>query len=57
MSCEVLILRRAQREFADLPRADYASVRDVVAALADDPRPPGCKKLVGRDGRRIRSGD
>lgn len=57
MSYEVLILRRAQKELADLPKADYARVRDAVAALADDPRPPGCKKLVGRDGWRIRSGD
>lgn len=57
MSYEVLILRRAQKELAGLPKADYARVRDAVAALADDPRPPGCKKLVGRDGWRIRSGD
>lgn len=57
MSHEVLILRRAQKELADLPKADYGRVRDAVAALADDPRPVGCKKLVGREGWRIRSGD
>ena len=57
MSYEVLILRRAQKELADLPKSDYGRVRDAVAALADDPRPAGCKKLVGRDGLRIRSGD
>ena len=57
MSYEALILRRAWRELADLPRADYARVRDAVAALADDLRPTGCKKLVGRDGWRISSGD
>ena len=57
MSYEVLILRRAQKELADLPKVDYARVRDTVAVLADAPRPPGCKKLVGRDGWRIRSGD
>ena len=57
MSHEVLILRRAQKELADLPRADYERVRDAVAALAENPRPPGCKKLVGREGWRIRSGD
>jgi mRNA interferase RelE/StbE len=50
MSYEVLILRRAQKELADLPKADYARVRDAVAALADGPRPAGCKKLVGREG-------
>jgi mRNA interferase RelE/StbE len=57
MSYAVLILRRAQKELAGLPKADYERVRDAVAALAEDPRPAGCKKLVGREGWRIRSGD
>ena len=57
MSYAVLILRRAQKELAGLPKADYERVRDVVAALAESPRPAGCKKLVGREGWRIRSGD
>lgn len=57
MSYEVLILRRAQKELADLSKADYERVRDAVAGLANDPRPTGCKKLVGREGWRIRSGD
>ncbi len=57
MSYEVLILRRAQKELADLPKADYERVRDAVVALTENPRPAGCKKLVGREGWRIRSGD
>ena len=57
MSYEVLILRRAQKELAELSRADYERVRDAVAALAENPRPAGCKKLVGREGWRIRAGD
>jgi mRNA interferase RelE/StbE len=57
MSYEVLILRRAQKELANLPKGDYERVRDVAAALAGNPRPAGCKKLVGREGWRIRSGD
>jgi mRNA interferase RelE/StbE len=57
MNYGVLILRRAQKELADLPKADYVRVRDAVAALANNPRPAGCKKLVGREGWRIRSGD
>jgi mRNA interferase RelE/StbE len=56
MSYGVSILRRAQKELADLPKADYGRVRDAVTSLADNPRPAGCKKLVGRDGWRIRSG-
>ncbi len=56
MSYELLILRRAQKELADLPKADYERIRDAVAALAENPRPAGCKKLVGREGWRIRTG-
>ena len=57
MSFEVHILRRAQKELADLSKIDYERVRDAVTALSENPRPGGCKKLVGRDGWRIRSGD
>jgi mRNA interferase RelE/StbE len=57
MSYKVLILRRAQKELAELPKADYERMRDAIAALADNPRPPNCKKLTGREGWRIRSGN
>ncbi len=57
MSYDVLILRRAQKKLADLPKADYEHVCDMVAALAENARPAGCKKLVGREGWRIRVGD
>lgn len=57
MSYEVFILRRAQKELADLPKTDYERMRDAVMALAENPRPAGCKKLTGREGWRIRSGD
>jgi mRNA interferase RelE/StbE len=56
MSYEVLILRRAQKELANLPKAEYERVRDAIAELAENPRPAGCKKLVGREGWRIRTG-
>ena len=29
---------------------------DRIAALADDPRPPGCQKLAGQESYRIRQG-
>jgi mRNA interferase RelE/StbE len=29
----------------------------VIALLAEDPRPPGARKLQGRDGLRVRVGD
>ena len=56
MSYQIQILRRAQKALARLPKQDYERVRDAIAALSDDPRPPGCKKLAGREGWRIRVG-
>lgn len=53
----ILILRRAQKELEQLPRGAYERVRDAIFALAENPRPHGCKKLAGRDGWRIRAGD
>jgi len=53
----VLILRRAQKELAQLPTQGYERVRDAIRALAESPRPPGCLKLTGREAWRIRAGD
>jgi mRNA interferase RelE/StbE len=53
----VLILRRAQKELAHLPGVAYEHVRDAIRALGQNLRPPGCLKLTGRDGWRIRVGD
>lgn len=57
MTYKVSMLRRAQKALAELPKGDYERVRDAVAALSENPRPSGCKRLVGRDGWRIRQGD
>ena len=57
MSYELLILRRAQKRLADLPKVEYERIREALTALATDPRPVSCKKLSGREGWRIRSGN
>ncbi len=57
MTHRVTILRRAQKELAQLPGEAYDRVRDAIAGLAEDPRPPGYLKLTGRDGLRIRIGN
>ena len=57
MTHRVTILRRAQQELAQLPGEAYDRVRDAIAGLAEDPRPPGYLKLTGRDGLRIRIGN
>ena len=53
----VHILKRAQRELAQLPAGTYERVRNAIRALSQDPRPPGCLKLSGREGWRIRVGN
>jgi mRNA interferase RelE/StbE len=57
MSYEVFIRRRASKELADLPVRYYERIKASVFALGYDPRPPGCLKLTGRPGWRIRVGD
>ena len=57
MTYSVEILRRAQRELASTPPTTLLHVRDAIRALGDEPRPPGCRKLAGREGWRIRVGD
>ena len=57
MTYAVSILRRAQKELADLPHDAYTRARDAIRELGVNPRPPGCAKLAGRDGWRIRVGN
>ncbi len=56
MSYSIRILRRAQKALARLPKRDYERVRDAIRALAENPRPPGARKLRDREGWRIRVG-
>ena len=50
--------RSAQKEIRDLDGVVMSRVIAALRRLADDPRPAGCKKLVGaRDLWRIRIGD
>jgi mRNA interferase RelE/StbE len=52
----IIILRRAQSELASLPKESYERVKAAISVLSDNPRPHGCKKLIGREGWRIRVG-
>lgn len=53
---KVLILRRAQKELADLPAEEYRRAKDAISQLGDNPRPRGSRKIKGRPGWRIRVG-
>ena len=56
MTYTVTIRRRAAKALATLPVQDFERVRDAIRALGETPQPAGCKKLVGRNGWRIRVG-
>lgn len=54
----VLIAKSAEKELSKLPVQAILQLREVILALADDPRPPGCKKLKGtKNLYRVRKGD
>jgi mRNA interferase RelE/StbE len=57
MSYSIGILRRAQKELAQLPKQEYERIKEAIKNLSQDPRPTGCKKLSGREGWRVTVGD
>jgi len=57
MRYAISILRRAQKELAQLPTEVYEHVRDTIRTLSQNPRPSGCLKLTGREGWRLRVGN
>ncbi|HHV54452.1 MAG TPA: type II toxin-antitoxin system RelE/ParE family toxin [Firmicutes bacterium] len=57
MKYSVFILRRAQKELGGLSLEVYPRVLDAIRNLAHDTRPPGVRKLIGREGWRLRVGD
>lgn len=47
---------KAARQLKKLPEAIQSQIRTRITALAEDPRPHGCKKLAAKDEYRIRVG-
>ena len=56
MAYVVRFTRQAIKELEKIHDPDYSRIKAAISSLADNPRPPGCKKLKGRDGYRIRVG-
>lgn len=56
MSYRVYILRREQKELANLPAETYERAKLSIQSLSQKPRPTDCQKLTGREGWRIRVG-
>ncbi len=57
MRYTLIIQRRALRALERINEPDYSRITTAIQALADNPRPHGCKKLEGQDAWRIRIGD
>ena len=57
MRYRIEVSRRAAKVVTSLEKPLRRRVLASIEALADDPRPPGCTKLVGQDAWRIRVGD
>ena len=54
----VLLERAAEKDLARLSSEIHARVIAAIQALANNPRPPGCRKLAGsKNDWRIRVGD
>lgn len=58
MSYSVRLLPAARRQLRKLPALARSRIEALLASLADEPRPPGAKKLQGSGERwRVRAGD
>jgi mRNA interferase RelE/StbE len=44
---EVLLRRRAEKQLDRVPYADHPRIVKAMLVLGDDPRPSGCRKLLG----------
>jgi mRNA interferase RelE/StbE len=55
---EVLLERRAQRDIKKLPTEVFHRIIPSIKALAEDPKPPGCRKIAeSKNDWRIRIGE
>jgi mRNA interferase RelE/StbE len=54
---QLLFERQVEKQLAKIAEPDYSRVKNAILDLADNPRPPGSKKLKGRPGYRIRQGN
>lgn len=57
MTYALFIERRAQHSLSRIAAEDRERIAGAIRRLAEAPRPPGVKKLSGRNAWRIRVGD
>ncbi len=45
-----------EKDFRSIPKKDLRKILLKIELLAENPRPPGCEKLTGRERYRLRQG-
>jgi mRNA interferase RelE/StbE len=54
---DIFVLPPAQKDLDKFEASAFERILKKIRALSKDARPPGCLKLTGDDGYRVRSGD
>lgn len=52
-----ILSKKAQKQLDKIPDNIAGPILDAIAGLEENPRPAGYKKLKGREGYRIRTGN
>jgi len=53
----VIIKKSVAKDLKGIPKKDVRRILSSINSLADDPRPPGTKKLSGQERYRLRQGN
>jgi mRNA interferase RelE/StbE len=57
MGYKITLKKRAMKALEKINEPFYSKIKTAIYSLANDPHPVGSKKLIGRDGYRIRVAD
>jgi mRNA interferase RelE/StbE len=52
----IVVRKSVSKDLKGIPKNDVRRILARIKSLADDPRPPGTKKLSGRERYRLRQG-
>ena len=53
----VVVRKSVAKDLKGIPKKDVRRILAAIESLADDPRPPGAKKLSGQERYRLRQGN
>jgi mRNA interferase RelE/StbE len=53
----IFLRQSVGKDLDPIPKNDVKRIMNRIAALADNPRPPGCEKLSALERYRVRQGD